>query len=111
MSPWQYAVGKDKRIQHGISLARDAIFAVSKSKKEAGIADLDFQAAFDLLCVEWVLKVLEKKGLDKKSINRINRIYNRGITIPVINNIPGEKIMNTRMTLRQGDCPSSIWFA
>merc|ERR1712115_287762 len=43
-------------------------------------------------------------------IKRIKRYYEDSITIPIINCIPGRKIKNHRVTLRQGDCPSSLWF-
>ena len=106
----QFAVGKNKKIHHAINLARDAIFAAGKEKKGCGIVDLDFQAAFDFLCMEWVQKVLKKKGLSKQNLSKIKRIYEGGITIPLINNIAGRKIKNLRGTLRQGYCPSSNWF-
>lgn len=59
ISPAQFALGKEKRIHHTIALARDTIF-LSKSRKKGG-AIADFKSAFDLLCMEWVFKVLEKK--------------------------------------------------
>ena len=60
--------------------------------------------------MEWVFKVLEKKGLSPIVIERIKRYYEDSITVPIINSIPGRKIKNHRVTLRQGDCPSSLWF-
>ena len=60
--------------------------------------------------MSWVERVLAKKGLHSDVINRMRRYYKNWVTIPVINNIQGKKIQNTRRTLRQGDCPSSIWF-
>ena len=61
------------------------------------IADLDFE-------------VLRKKGLDPRAIERLNIYYKNSITIPIVNNIPGIRIINKSLTLRQGDCPSSTWF-
>ena len=43
-------------------------------------------------------------------MKRIKRYYEDSITIPIINSIPSRKIKNHRVTLRQGDCPSSLWF-
>ena len=60
--------------------------------------------------MEWVFKVLKKKGLSPLSIERIKRYYEDSITVPMINCIPGRKVKNKRLTLRQGDCPSSLWF-
>ena len=37
-------------------------------------------------------------------------LYSEGITIPMINNIPGSPLINRRLSLRQGDRPSGIWF-
>ena len=48
-----------------INLARDAIQASSQYKEGLGIADQDFEATF--LCMEWVEKVLKKKGISEKS--------------------------------------------
>ena len=110
MSPLQFASGNNKRISHAINFARDAVFSANKKKEGAGLADLDFQSAFDFLCMSWVERVLEKKGLHMDVINRMRRYYKNGVTIPVINNIQGRKIQNYRRTLRQGDCPSSVWF-
>ena len=33
------------------------------TNKGGAIADLDFKSAFDLLCMEWVLKVLKKRPI------------------------------------------------
>ena len=74
------------------------------------IADLDFKSAFDFLCMDWVFTVLEKKGLQSEALKRLRRYYEDSTTIPIVNNIPGRKIINKRDTLRQGDCPSSTWF-
>ena len=60
ISPSQFALGKEKRIHHAISLARDTIYLNNMKNKGGAIADLDFKSAFDLLCMEWVLKVLKK---------------------------------------------------
>ena len=110
-SRYQFAVGKSKCIQHAIRLSRDAIFTVGKAKKGCDIADLDFEATFNNLCMEWVECVLKKKGLDEKAIVHVRHLYLESITIPVVNSIQGDPIKNTCLTLRQGDCPSSIWFS
>ena len=70
--------------------------------------DLDFQSAFDFLCMDWVYAVFKKKGLDKRIIDRIKGYYAESYTIPIVNNIPTRTIKNIRITLRQGDCPSSL---
>ena len=54
LSPLQLVAGDDHRIHHGINLARDAIQATLSSKSGCGIADMDYQAAFDFLVMSWV---------------------------------------------------------
>ena len=55
LSPYQLVAGDDRRIHHGINLARDAIQATTKQiKTGCGIADTDYQAAFDFLVMSWV---------------------------------------------------------
>ena len=110
LSPQQIAMGDDRRISFGICLARDAIYAASMRKEGCAIADNDFEAAFDYLSLEWVKMVLERKGLTDQVISRFVNIYSDGITIPMINNTLGPRLNNIRLSLRQGDRPSGIWF-
>ena len=63
ISPTQFALGKEKHIHHAISLARDTIYLNNLKNKGGAIADLDFEAAFDLLCMEWVFKILQKRPI------------------------------------------------
>ena len=51
-----------------------------------------------------------KKGLQYEAVKRLRRYYEDSIKIPIVNNVPGRRIINNRLTLRQGDCPSSTWF-
>ena len=112
LSPYQLVAGDDRQIHHGINLARDAIQAVSKSSKiECGIADTDYQAAFDFLVMTWVFLVLEKKGLSEGVINRLKNLYQDNLSIVVVNNIEGKCVKNLRLSLRQGDIPSMYFFA
>ena len=60
--------------------------------------------------MDWVFKVLEKKGLSHLAIERIKRYYENSVTVPIIHCKPGKIIHKKRLTLRQGDCPSSLWF-
>ena len=108
LCPQQLAGGDDRRITIGMSLARDAIYAAGRRKQGCGMADNDFEAAFDFLCLDWVKNVLEKKGLAPAALARFSNLYKDGITIPVINNILGSKVANKRLSLRQGDRPSGL---
>ena len=110
LSPNQLAAGDDRRITFGISLARDAIYAAGRRRQGCGLVDNDFEAAFDFLCLDWVKLVLRRKGVAEAALTRFSNLYKDGITIPVINNVPGKPIPNKRLSLRQGDRPSGVWF-
>ena len=111
LSPNQLVAGGNRRIYHGINLARDAIHAAGKSKLGCGLLDTDYMAAFDYLVMHWVFMVLSKKGLSNKVISRLKNLYSDNITIVVVNNVPGKSFINHRLSLRQGDIPSMDWFA
>ena len=112
LSPYQLVAGDDRRIHHGINLARDAIQAASKlTRTGCGIADTDYQAAFDFLVMTWVFMVLKKKGVSELVINRLKNLYEDNLSVIVVNNIEGKCVQNRRLSLRQGDVPSMFFFA
>ena len=111
LSPNQLVAGEDRRMYHGVNLARDAIYAAGKAKSGCGILDTDYMAAFDFLVMQWVFKVLLKKGLSELVISRLKNLYTDNITIVVVNNVQGKSFLNNRLSLRQGDVPSMNWFA
>ena len=112
LSPYQLVAGDDRRIHHGINLARDAIQAAAKiTKAGCAIADTDYQAAFDFLVMSWVFLVLRKKGVHEAVLDRLNNLYQDNLSIVVVNNIEGKCVKNIRMSLRQGDIPSMFFFA
>ena len=111
LSAHQLVAGDNRRIHHGVNLARDAIFAASKSREGCGILDTDYVAAFDYLVMHWVFQVLSKKGLCDQVISRLKNLYEDNITIVVVNNVLGKSFTNHRWSLRQGDVPSMHWFA
>ena len=53
--------------------------------------------------------VLRNKGLAEEVLTRFSDFYEEGITIPIINNIPGKAVPNNRLSLRQGDRPSGVF--
>ena len=81
------------------------------TKSGCGIADTDYQAAFDFLVMDWVFLVLQKKGVSEAVINRLRNLYKDNISIVVVNNIEGKGVRNLRLSLRQGDIPSMYFFA
>ena len=111
LSPLQLVAGDDRRIHHGINLARDAIWAAGKRGQGCGILDTDLVAGFDFMTLSWCLQVLEKKGACPELIARLNNLYNKNYSIVVVNNIPGAAVENVRLTLRQGDVPSMELFS
>ena len=111
LSPLQLVAGDDRRIHHGINLARDAVQQAGKNKSGCGLLDLDFLAGFDWLDMVWVYLVLAKKGLSETVINRIKNLYADSISVVMVNNVQGRAINNLRGSLRQGDVPSMFWFA
>ena len=55
-------------------MARNIIFAAGKpGHPGCGILDTDLIAAFDFLCMDWVFRLLDKKGLDSKIITRLRK--------------------------------------
>ena len=112
LSHLQLVAGDNRRIHHGINLARNAIHAAGKNKRNGcGILDTDLIAAFDYMCLDWTFMVLEKKGLDRRAIDRLKNLYRENISVIVVNNIPGKAVKNIRMSLRQGDLPSMHLFS
>ena len=104
LSPLQLVAGEDRRIHHGINFARNAIYAAGKpGHPGCGILDTDLIAAFDWLCLDWAYKVLEKKGLPRQAILRLQNLDN--VAVVVVNNIPGKCVKNLRLSLKQGDLP------
>ena len=112
LSPLQLVARDDRRIHHGINLARDAIQASFKlTSPGCGIADTDYQAAFDFLVMTWVFLVLRRKGLCEDVIKRLQNLYQDNLSIIVVNGIKGKCVKNTRLSPRQGDIPSKFFFA
>ena len=112
LSHLQLVAGDDRRIHHGINMARNAIFAASKpGHPGCGILDTDLIAAFDYLCLEWAYRVLKRKGIHEDVIKRLRNMYSNNISVVVVNNIEGKAVKNIRMSLRQGDLPSMHIFA
>ena len=89
LNPNQLSVGDDRRIVHGINKARDAINAASGRNQGAGILDNDYMAAFDLMVLTWVFKVLKARGLNQNTIDRLQTMYENHLTVVVINNMHG----------------------
>ena len=112
LSPLQLVAGEDRRIHHGINFARDAIYATGRQGHQGcGILDTDLIAAFDWLCLDWVYKVLERKGLPRQVLLRIQNSYRDNIAVVVVNNVPGKAVKNVRLSLKQGDLPSMHLFS
>ena len=103
ISPLQLVSGGDKRISHGIAMARDAIMATTNSSHRCGILDTDLIAAFCNMVALWCFMVLRKKGLDDQVIERYKNLYADNISIVVVNGMKGRAVKNIMMSIRQGD--------
>ena len=60
--------------------------------------------------LHWVWLVLQRKGVHEATLNRLKRLYNDAITIPVVNSVQGRAIVDKRCALRQGGVGSMEWF-
>ena len=89
ISPLQLVTGGEKRISHGVAMARDAINIAESKKLECGMLDTDLIAAFCNMVLTWCYLVLSKKGLSAKVINRYKNLYDDNFSIIVVNNIQG----------------------
>ena len=95
ISPLQLVTGGEKRISHGVAMARDAINTAEFKKLECRMLDTDLIAAFCNMVLTWCYLILSKKGRSNKVINNYS--------IVVVNNIQGRCVKNTRQSIRQGD--------
>ena len=110
LSPLQLVAGEDRRIHHGINLARDAIWAAGRRSQGCGILDTDLVAGFDYMTLSWCLMVMEKKGACEEFLSRIRNLYSNNLSVIVVNNVHGAAVENVWLTLRQGDVPSMELF-
>merc|ERR1712004_497000 len=106
ISRYQFATG-GKRISQAVCLTRDAIESVKPSQK-AVLYETDYISAFDLMSIDWILKVLLKKGCSKSFVQTLRNIFQDEDTYVscVINNEVQERILNRRKNIKQG-CRSS----
>ena len=103
ISSLQLVTGGDKRISHGVAMARDAIHAAGTNRDRCGILDTDLIAAFCNMVSTWCFTVMARKKLDHEVICRYRNLYDRNFLIVVVNGIQGRCIENKRMSVRQGD--------
>ena len=103
VSSLQLVTGGEKRMSHGVAMARDAIHAAGKSRERCGILDTDLIAAFCNMVAPWCYQVMRKKGLSKEVLARYQNLYDDNLSIVVVNNLQGKCVQNTRQSIRQGD--------
>merc|ERR1712155_469038 len=73
ISRYQFATG-GKRISEAVCLTRDAIESVKPTQK-AVLYETDYVSAYDLMSIEWILKVLLKKGCSKSYVQTLRNIF------------------------------------
>merc|ERR1712173_50407 len=102
ISRHQYASGS-KRISEAVCLTRDAIESVKPSQK-ACLFETDYISAFDLMSIDWILKVLLKKGCSKPFVQVLRNIFQEedSFVSCVINNEVQPRILNRRKNIKQG---------
>ena len=91
----------DKRISQAVCLTRDAIESVKPSQKVA-LYETDYISAFDLMSIDWILKVLLKKGCSKTFVQVLRNIFQEEDTFVscVINNEVQPRILNRRKNIK-----------
>ena len=102
ISRHQYASGS-KRISEAVCLTRDAVESVKPSQK-ACLFETDYISAFDLMSIDWILKVLLKKGCSKAFVQVLRNIFQEedSFVSCVINNEVQPRILNRRKNIKQG---------
>ena len=103
ISHLQLVTGGNKRISHGVAMARDAIHAAGINRHRCAILDTDLIAAFCNMVLTWCFSVMSRKGLAPEIISRYRNLYDWNYSIVVVNGIPGRCIENKQMSVRQGD--------
>ena len=109
LSQNQLAAGDDRRIYHGINSARDAIQCATARNQSCGIADLDLIAAFNMVSMSWISKVMLAKGLSQDNTARFLNMYRDAAIRVVVNNKVGKEI-KVKRCVRQGAPPSMLLF-
>merc|ERR1712016_77321 len=96
-----------RRISEAVCLTRDAIESVKPTQKVV-LYETDYVSAFDLMSIDWILKVLLRKGCSKSFVQTLRNIFHDEDTYVscVINNEVQERILNRRKNIKQG-CRSS----
>ena len=102
ISPLQLVSGREKRVSHGIAMARDAMESTSNKTPGCGILDTDLEAAFCNMVTTWCFQVLLKKGINEQVISRYKNLYEDNVSLVVVNNIVGKAVKNNRQSIRQG---------
>ena len=106
ISRHQYAAGS-KRVSQAVYLTRDAIECVKPSQNVA-VVETDYISAFDIMSVDWVLKVLLKKGCSERFVQVLRNVFKEedSFVSCVVNNEVQQRILNRRKNIKQG-CRSS----
>ena len=96
ISPLKLVSGGEKRVSHGIAMARDAMEISGNRSPGCGILDTDLKAAFCNMVTTWCYQVLAKKGINEQVISRYKNLYEDNVSLVVVNNIVGKAVKNNR---------------
>ena len=105
ISPSQYAC-KPKKIQHGLTAARDVVNYASKKKVGMACVALDMKSGFDFLQMDFVYFCFKKYGFTDEAINIFKNIYSNALATLVLNGKASKLLEDLRECLRQGGCGS-----
>ena len=106
IDPNQFCSVPGRSIVHCNMLIRDIVYYVNSNDKESAILKLDWHKAFDLVDVNFLMKILNRLGFGDDFISMINMLYTDIESAMSINNCIGRYFPVTR-SVRQG-CPLSM---
>ena len=102
----QYCSIPGKSIINCNMLIRDIVFFVNEEEVEAAFFKIDRHKAFDLVNIEFLLKILKRMGFGDEFSSMIKMLYTNIESAMLINNNIGRYFSLTR-SVRQG-CPLSM---
>ena len=99
----------DSKAQEELLSFVDEVFTeADKPTQKVVLYETDYVSAYDLMSIDWILKVLLKKGCSKSFVQTLRNIFQDEDTYVscVVNNEVQERILNRRKNIKQG-CRSS----